>query len=574
MVLKRLMAGALALVSLFACNKSDEVLVNKEQAPMSKTIKVDIDIDSDEEEARAIFGVRDDGSGATTGLLMPETDVVLRIAVRQGTGTPLYQNITFRKEAGRKYARYSGDIQVPVGGTGDYKIAAVHTKDVAGPTYGDDHPDPSWTNFRVFNDQLTLASDGKLNINVPYVTKWQPIQVKSNNTAQRLTLYFKPIGTVLRMRIHNQTAETQTFYKMNLYSTVMGVVGGVIDLDEDYQGAPLFRPNNIPYKYWTFQSPITLAPDAYSDWFYIWVFQRHELQVSPLTIVRLQNVEGDTYVNAYATNKSLIQSGSVKFTIPFTGAEHPLVSTSMAITENFGPRVSQPKISLEYLAEAPLTADGTSFSTGMNDVGYFSWDDAVARFAQPFTIGGRSYSMPTVDEAASIVPRRVELLGLGGTEFLANSPSAQPYNVFERDIKIGDYTNSYYANYKRVNGYFYGERFISPSNYNRTAFRYSYVTGSYAKIEAVYLGDSSDDINTIATEEFWTRNASKIVTRSYLMYGWFNLTEGANTSRGFAVQYWTSSKLDKTAAYVLNASARITNATSTTIEVPVLPFIR
>lgn len=567
------MAGALALVSLFACNKSDEVLVNKEQAPMSKTIKVDIDIDSDEEEARAIFGVRDDGSGATTGLLMPETDIVLRIAVRQGTGTPLYQNITFKKEAGRKYARYSGDIQVPVGGTGDYKIAAVHTKDVAGPTYGDDHPDPSWTYFRVFNDQLTLASDGKLNINVPYVTKWQPIQVKSDNTAQRLTLYFKPIGTVLRMRIHNQTAEAQTFYKMALGTTIMGITGGVIDLDEDYQGAPLFRPNNTSYKYWTFQSPITLAPDAYSDWFYIWVFQRHELQENPFTIVRLQNVEGDTYVNAYATNKSLIQSGSVKFTIPFTGVEHPIVSTAMTITENYGTRVSQPKISLEYTAEAPLTANGTSFSTGIDDVDFFTWDEAAARFAQPFTIGGKSYSMPTENEMVSIFPRAMELLGPGGIEYLIHSPSAQPYNVFERDIKIGDYTNNYYANYKRVNEVFYGERFISPSNYNRTAFRYSYVGGSHALVEAVYLGDSSDDINTIATEEFWTRNASKVVARKFLFSGQYSPTLGY-IERGRVVQYWTTTRVDKTTANVANARDFLVQYTSNALRIPVLPFIR
>lgn len=577
-MLKKLIAGALSLVALFSCAKEQDA--PSVESSRTKSLYVTLNASrSSDESTRAIFGIKDDGSGATTGLEMPETDVMLRVAVKQGVnGTPLYQTIQFKKVAGRNYATYSGVINVPTGGSGQYFISAVHMSDVGGATHAVvGGPSESYVVYTPARALVKKDAQGKLNINIPYATQWQALSA-TGDTALPVTLHLNPVGTVLRMRIKNEASGARQFNALRISTNAIGY-GGFFSFSEMFEDGPLFRPGNTGLFTYSIPEPISLEPNGYSDWHYAWVYPRNGLLESPRTAVGLRVAPGTTYTSVFETTQ-LMPKGSVPLTLVYREGHDATFGDLPETAAEFGTEVGVPKLSLEYLAEAPLNAAGTGFATSEADLGLFDFQQAQ-QFKTIRTIAGKRYSIGTIEEYRSIVPSAV-----------AESYTIFPIrdsglNLLEKSIKIGNVTQDYRSDYvyDSATQTSYAVRFKNSSNYNRTAFRYTNKTNlngvKALTIEAVYLGTSSDDITTVSTDRFWADNAAKIVRRVIPFYG---LTVVRNNTgalehieRGSGLTIWTSTALDVSTAYAvsLSSAGNIFTAIIATHDRPaVIPFIR
>lgn len=576
-MLKKMIAGALALVALVACSKEQDA--PSVDASRTKSLHVTLNASRSEESTRAVFGVSDDGSGAITGLEMPETDVLLRVAVKQGVnGTPVYQTIQFKKVSGRNYATYSGDITVPTGGSGQYFIAAVHMSDVGGKTYGVvGGPNDSYVVFRPEYILAKKDAQGKLTAPVPYATQWQNLSV-TGDRALPVNLLLNPIGTLLRMRIKNETGSSRQFKEIRISGNSIGY-GGFFSFTEMLENGPLYRPGNNSLYPCVFPEPITVEANGYSDWYYQWVYSRKNMVEAPILSFATAPVGTDAYQIFLKTSQRM-PTGSVPLTLVYREGHDATFGGLPETSAEFGTEVGIPKLSLEYLAEAPLNAAGTDFATGSNDVGFFTFDEAQ-QFKNVRTIAGKKYSMGTLNEYKSILP-------MTGAGYYAVQPLLEGgLNIEEKSVKIGDVTQDYLSDfvYDRENWVSYAVRFKNSSNYNRTAFRYTNRTqlnGVLAMtIEAVYLGTSTDDITTVSTDKFWVDNASQIVKRVVPLYGG-KAVDNVSGARfladvGIVFATWTSTALDMSSGYVglfFTQGRSGMNQFATHDAVGVIPFIR
>lgn len=578
-MLKKMIAGAMALVALFSCSKEQDV--PSLEASRTKSLQVTLKASRSEESTRAIFGVKDDGSGALTGLEMPETDVILRVAVKQGVnGTPLYQTIQFKKVAGRNYATYSGAINVPTGGSGEYFISAVHMSDVGGATHATiGGPNESYASYAPVSMLTKKDDQGKLNINVPYATQWQTLSA-TGDTALPVTLHLNPIGTLLRMRIKNEASSARQFTAIRVASNAIGY-GGFFSFTEMFENGPLFRPGNSGLYSYSVPETISVEANSYSDWHYAWVYPRNGLLESARTVFGLRvSPATTTYTHVYETTQ-VMPKGSVPLTLVYREGHDATFGDLPETSAEFGTEVGVPKLSLEYLAEAPLNAAGTGFATSEADLGLFDFQQAQ-QFKSVRTIAGKRYSIGTIEEYKSIVPSAV------ADNYMAYPLSEGGLNLLETSIKIGNITQDYRSDYiyDSATETSYAVRFKNSSNYNRTAFRYTNKTNLNGvralTIEAVYLGTSRDDITTVSTDKFWSDNAAKIVKRVIPLYGFsaIRTDTGEEQNERFkntALAVWSSTALDVSTAYVARLGIRGTSHTSiyaTHDRVAVIPFIR
>lgn len=499
---------------------------------------------------RAIFGTKTDGTGQVTGLEMPEKDVILRVAVRQGDGEPIYQDLTFTKVQGLNYATYTGKITAPVGGTGAYKIAAAHIADVGGDTYATPIVgNEGWLSYtsEQYMKVYTPDADGKININMPYATQWQDMTVVNTDAVNSITLNLKPIGTLLRMRIHNQSASQQIFYRIGVLSNLFSMNGGALALNQEYNKTPVFLPGNSPLINYTLNGTTgeSIESGAYGKWYYIYVAPRNAIQGEYVySLFRLQNSPAGAYKKALMTT-SRMPLGSVGVTLPYTDGHDATWEDLPVSNAEYGTEVGTPKLSLEYMADGILNTNGDGFATAQTNAGYWNFADAAAKF-RSFSINGQNYGLPTEAEAASIFPPMIDKSDLGAMSKFGGVVT-QILDTYEAGIKIGNVTQDYKADYIRSGGVTFAVRFKNSTNYNRTAFRYfpAIENGlTVTKIAAVYLGPSSaDDITSVATFKFWQDNAAKTVTRTLPFYGFYgsnrSLTSTTGTSHG-----WTSNRLD------------------------------
>lgn len=567
-------------MALVACSKEQDAPVV--ETPKTKTVRIQLSAGRDEESARALFGIKDDGSGATTGLEMPEKDVLLRIAVKQGTGTPVYQTIQFKKTPGRNHATYTGDITVPVGGSGDYKIAAAHLSDVGGKEYIK-MPAGVPERYLAVDPYMQLTkvnADGKLDINVPYATHWQEITVVGNN-ANSVSLQLKPVGSLLRMRIHNKTNTDQTFYNIRLTSSAIGLNGTVLDFENEYENAPALRTNNLASVSYRLNGTagIQVGAGAYSDWYYLVLFGRSDIRLADAySLFEVQNASLQAKYTKSTRTGAMIAKGSSAITLPFEIGHEADWEGLPESTYEFGQEVGTPKNVLEYFAESYINASGTGFATSLAEVGYYDQATAIAKFGNPVEIDGQRYSLPTKEEAASLYPLWLDKDGVAGSTATAAGVGVEALNVYESNIKIGDHTQDYRADYKRdanTMDVFYSIRFKNSTNYNRTAFRYRSLIENgvnYVAIEAIHLGNSAEGIQQIANTAYWTANASKIVTRKFIRNGYYGYANTMTAPQG--TNFWTSSKLDRTTGLLVSPMSGVISPIGDISRISVYPYKR
>lgn len=551
MNLRKWSIGVCLLMALASCGKdlSNDLSTSSEvtdkenessvQEPMTKEVTINLMAGKEvDDDLRVVYGVdTSDEMGRLLGLEMPEQDVILRVAVRRGDGQPIVQDIRFKKTLGRNHASYSGKITVPIDGDGQYKIAAI-LKQIVGSS---DHsilesnintPTVLTKNkMRMFASPPVLKSNltDQIDLEVPYVTSWQDLTIQGD-AAQPVKLILEPQGTVLRMRIRNNATTVKTFHYLRFVTNafVHAISYNMLESRDNYPA--WYRESEsqeigmkLP------GSGITVQPNQYSEWVYVWVMpyqlvnSRDRYTVASLGINA--GVYGD-YTQAFSTNQPL-PLGSVPMTLVYGEGGHEATFEELEeVGEEWGQATSIPKLPLEYISEGALHMNKSGFVSGVRgdnpDVGMFSFTDISAM--TQLQIAGATWHAPTSNELAGIFIPEMDRSGYGTSKL-----SRQALNVLEPSIKIGSVTQSYYADYKSINGDMplYGVRFKSKSNRYRTAFRYSLIgqVGDVDRrvvVECVYLGNTQVHLSDVAREQFWDdmRVQGKVVKREFVAYGY------------------------------------------------------
>ncbi|MDO4707757.1 MAG: hypothetical protein Q4A61_04975 [Porphyromonadaceae bacterium] len=530
MKLKNFWAAALAMLALTACNKDQDIAPILEQ-PETKEVYATISV-GQEDGIRAIYNINtNDDSGSISGLEMAEKNVKLRLAVKRGDGAPTYQDVIFEKTPNQNHAFYKGKILIPATGTGTYKLSAILLGEDGGKEFA--KVVNKGTQLDVVEPildplQLEQPIGNKTEVNVPYVAGWTDISLAEDNALNPISLKFEPQGTLLRFRIKNTTVsaqrittvrfKTSAFTRKGWFSFVKPNSGTLTNIhfvrDDYYPPFDYTLPNPT-----TIQAASGSAPEL-SPWFYIWVMPTESYKME--TEVDLINANGDVIANVFSTNQ-LLPTGSVPMTLTIGGNHNASFDNIGEVPYEWGVTPAVPKLSIEYMADYDVNKTGDGFVKNLNtsdpERGYYTWDEAVAKFKTPITIEAHSYSMPTASEMNSVLPFRDYITAVP-TSYgnLIHYGAVTTYDdVLEQDIKIGNVTKNYRADYRNMgNGVTYAVRFKDNTNYNRTAFRYSRINIAgqrHLKIEARYLGNKRDiTIAQVASEEFWKSNTADIKT--------------------------------------------------------------
>ncbi len=567
MKLTKLWASALALLTLASCSQDVDV-VQPQEAPRTRQVHIDLTAGQDANALRVTYGL--DSDGKTTGLLMSDKNVILRVAVRRGTGAPVVQDLEFTKTPNRNHATYSGQISIPNDGSGDYTIAAILMREAGadGKVYSIGTTDDSYNKYESHKQRNAIASFNPTNIiadasstveaNIPYVTKWQPFTVNTSGVAEPVTLSLRPFGTLLRIRIKNESASPLTFNRIGFSSNAFTPSVGFYlaaqrgDYPEWGGGSALVFSMRLA-------SPITVpgktgTTDSYSKWLYTVVYPRADMNEAPVTIARLMTPSGDIHP-VFRTTQGL-PHGSVPMTLVYRDG-HQAEFEGLIEHDEFGSSSSRPKLAIEYVSDYALAQGGTSFvsdhTTTNSQLGTFTQEEARA-LPQTITIDGANYSLPTRDEAMSIFPPTYDVL----TGAAITSVAGTWLNYFEPNVKIGNTTRNYVSDYvmtSGITGPMYGLRFKYSNNC--TAYRYI-VTGDVAsntralRVDCIYVGGETIDVTQVATESFWTNRVSEIVSRTFPLYGErYHPTVATFVNRNDIAYYWTSTPIDGVSGYTL-----------------------
>ncbi len=531
----KLWATLVAVLALVAC--SDDLATptkTTNDATGTKQVFANLTVGT-AGDLRTLFSVPDATTGNIAGLLMSDdNDLMVRVAVKQGdSGTPVCQTLKFTKIAGRNYATYSGQITVPDGGNGEYKIAAVVMSEVdkadetvVKKTYATIDPeDETVVAFSALGAStgIKTVNGNQVEVNVPYSTKWSTITIPSTGTAEA-SLTFNPLGTILRVRIHNQASSAKTVYGFRISTEAVTLRGVNYMFSKTYNDAPALYPFNSSYIDYTLPAGVSVEANGYSPWFYVWAMPGQGLKTAaPRTVLSVRRTS-----SAVVKVMDLYQpltTGSVAITLPYTEANSTGENTNATAdyTDISIDDGTTPKLPIEYVTPYALNADKTGFVSDYQidnaNVGWFSFDEAAEAFTLPVTIDGSQYSLPTADEMAGIFPRNLDLTTISGIKVGYNYT-----NVGEYGIRINGITQNYQADYAKVsNTVSCAIRFKNSSNRYRTAFRYSKIangTSNAIKVECVHLGASnSATITTIKDDSFWTDNQANIKSAIFPCYG-------------------------------------------------------
>lgn len=609
MKLNKLWASALALLALTACGKDLEpsLAPDAPEAPKTKVVHIDLTAGQDLNDLRVLYNLASDGTGAITGLAMSEKDVNLRIAVKQGSGEPTYQTLTFTKVQGENRATYSGQITIPSGGTGEYKLSAIllsevgsgaktfATVDAANSTYAwGFYPNAVVVRQTPANaKQLELPVGNKLDTNVPYVSAWQTVTLSSDGTKLAPTkLKLEPQGTILRFRIKNETQNTYNIKEVDFVTNAFSPTGRFVFTKESAYnvGFPEFIRGDFypPYSYklpktnQTIVAASSTAPSL-SPWYYIWVMPTHSRTFD--TRVDLVATDGSKMIGVFSTDKPL-SPGSVPMTLTIKNTGHGAGFGEIGEVPNeWGSVITKPKLALEYVATKDFNQAGNNF---VNDddpnVGRFIWTEAISKFSSPVVIEGVKYSIPTASEMRSIFPPEYIKSKEDGVRIKVDQP-IDVSNFRERAVKIGDITKDYYSDfYGTGNNICYAIRFKDKTNWNKTAFRYERITATDPsgtttaswKVTCRYIGNNpAISMSQVAQETFWNSNQDEDVTRIFVNRGYFNPRDKAMHIKR-STSWWVSDEYDPDVAYSFeigdkSALSRIDHKYN---GFPVRPFIR
>lgn len=538
-----------SLLFLFAaCSKEQGQEPSSYIEPPTRLVNLDITSLIDDSEARSTHAVAEDGR--TGSFIIPDKPLSIRIAVRRGaTGVPVYSTLTFNKVGTTSSVRYVGQVKVPLGTGRNFQISAILLGEVNGRQYtklaANDKVEAIPTN------SLVLVAGDKVLTQVPYVADWTPLSLTADGRVlQHVRLRFKPSGSLLRLSILNDGKDnfsvkaikviTNAFVDTWAYDfSKLGLSSGALVAGET-------SATGIDKTY-TLPTGQTLASDARSPWYYLWVMPKTGVEARTLAsefILVTTTGEELSLPNHHKT----LPTGTIPITLR-RGAAAPAKRPD-DISKSCFPEKRMP---IEYMAHYNLDASGTGFDTTLGNTtsGLFTWDQGQAYKADPgrdetkggTTIAGVRYYLPTQDQLRAVLP----VSGLT----LDTYPKVRELT---ETIDVGGAKSEAYifsgmkATYKRPTAapIVYALRLQHTQLCMTTAYRYEFVgdfvagsLNSYLKVTCRFLGKSYPwSIDDIDNEEFWTTNTEKDVTR-YLPAA--REYTGVDTQSGVSGSYWASS---------------------------------
>ncbi len=519
MKLKNILLTLIMGLSLLSCSKEQEPRVESVES-------MDVELSVNTLESRLAQEIENTETGATGLPVMAEKNLKIRVAVRQGNGSPCCQTLTFVKEPGRRFATYRGGLKYYKNGTGSFQISGILLGEDGGTAYTTCSSN-EYNNTKVQTIPATTLnapidatswSVAKVETKIPYVAKWTDLPLSSTGTSfKHVTMYFKPSGTLLRFRIGNtyKTAKTITALEIKTNAFVdtweydfTSLTGKNLKEGQTVNNTPVTETTKV----YNLPAPLTLEHGGKSGWFYMWVMPK----------------DGDTGlktdIKAIFTNAGSTSS-TIKKVLGFTttkalklgGVAVPLVLPTCS-------RFPDDHIPLEYLAKCNVKENGKLMDDdGVGTGGFFTYHES-----QNFSF--QNFYIPKMAHWHGIFPSKALTL---------ISNKQWPDDISENEtVQSGGETTTFTSKstYRHAtpdkNGIAYALRFQDMDdgpNCRLTAYRYHYnieifseTQPKYLEIWSVFLGpDFEGDINTISQESFWTSPAvaSAVVKRKMRVAG-------------------------------------------------------
>ncbi len=190
---------------------------------------------------------------------------------------------------------------------------------------------------------------------------------------------------------------------------------------------------------------------------------------------------------------------------------------------------------LSLVAEYNVNPAGTGFVTSLtacNVSGYFTFDDAVAKFSD-ITIGGKKYHLPSFEEWRSIVPESWNYVRFQDTE---------SYNDVSETVTVQGTSITMTSDFRTgVGGVSYALRYKGTDMLS--AWRYEYISdgnNTHMKITSRSLkGQTGVTVDDIAKPAFWNTNAENDVIRHFPASGYY--WESSLDYVGRDGAFWSSS---------------------------------
>lgn len=533
---------ALLIGCLVSCDKAaDDVDVTRPETIATQEIEfaLESDLQMDEEQARIVYDI-----GINTGYInsiWSAQDMLARFAVRRGNnGTPVVQEVDvvlkWEKGGTTKKHKYSfrGKLTVPAG-TEPLQIAGLLMGEKDGEAY---LTEVSKGVFRTVEGAETAVPyptnrTRQVNLKIPHIAKWSPMTFDSAAGLYKSTMTFKPSGTLIRMRVLNDTDNPVTISTARILSDAYvsqwqysfdRLTGN--DLMEGHSINTYSKINWYPFNTTVGAAQVNndrISPST-TPWKFIWVMPKSA------------NGPFDTSVVLYDDkNKEIpVFSSTVKPALGYVALNLRLRKTGFASESCF----PNGKIPLMYMAEYNLSRPkvfASSHSVAEAD-NYYIGPNTVP---QTSTYVPDGYHLPSREEWLSVFPGNSDAPGYAPShESVAHNSVQYLYDVPET-IQVGgkkiegysDYNNmSIYGGYAGLSTYalrFKGKLENGKrDNCNLVAYRYRYLSkgrwangtyesyNKYLEITCRYLGNSfKGDINTISNDEFWNANKEHDVVR-------------------------------------------------------------
>lgn len=247
-----------------------------------------------------------------------------------------------------------------------------------------------------------------------------------------------------------------------------------------------------------------------------------------------------------AKKRFTIKSGEKEETFVFEAKPFTTGSVALEITiHRDAVKVPKVVLPLEYLTEFNINATGTGFVTShaKDASGYFSWNDAVAKFSS-IVIDGKNYHLPSKQEWLAIIPSYAED---NGSDYIVWEESDSRKNVVENVVVSGKNISSKNDYLSDGNYCTYALRFKDTNLVS--AWKYEYLKnpsgGYWMKISCKKI-EPKATIEEISKSAFWD-NAKDVIVRYLPACGYY--AKGVANEIGNFGNYWTCTPHSEGYAY-------------------------
>lgn len=200
----------------------------------------------------------------------------------------------------------------------------------------------------------------------------------------------------------------------------------------------------------------------------------------------------------------------------------------------------RPMLPIDYVAEYDINKSGDAFTQDHNTnlVGLYTWAEAKSIFSSEFL---KDYHLPSKEEWLGIFSEQA---------FPTRFDFTSSYDDVQETIEIAGTTNTYFADYRSTNsGVAYAIKLKSDDNQLLSAYKYEVLnlaSGSengHLKVTVRFLGpDSSETIENVASEKWWSNNCENDIIRIFPASG--RIVSGSISNLGRRGYYWSSTEKD------------------------------